>query len=108
VPEEKNKEGLWVPKGTKPVLQLSHQQVIACTTCRMTRSCKAAIRLHNTNNTSNASISAVVFAGVTPAIHQLHQKEAVLVQQLAWCCSARQLCTGWHDHPEVNTNMDRL
>lgn len=27
VPEEKNKDGNWVPKGTKPVLQLSHQQV---------------------------------------------------------------------------------
>lgn len=27
VPEEKNTDGKWVPKGTKPALQLSHQQV---------------------------------------------------------------------------------
>lgn len=27
MPEEKNKDGKWVPKGTKPALQLSHQQV---------------------------------------------------------------------------------
>lgn len=27
VPEEKNKDGQWVPKGTKPALQLTHQQV---------------------------------------------------------------------------------
>lgn len=27
VPEERNKDGQWVPKGSKPALQLSHQQV---------------------------------------------------------------------------------
>lgn len=27
VPEERNKDGQWVPKGSKPVLQLTHQQV---------------------------------------------------------------------------------
>lgn len=30
VPEEKNRDGQWVPKGTKPALQLSHQQVGGC------------------------------------------------------------------------------
>lgn len=42
VPEEKNKDGQWVPKGSKPVLQLSHQPVRRRLPVHSWRSCNSS------------------------------------------------------------------